>query len=224
MNSSSSERHSSKCRSRKDGRRGSWSEPCFARNVTLLPAQRVDVLHTTRKFTCFLARELHADPLCGARLFRQAEARAPFDYRPHRARRESSAAVGAHIVQHVLDALGAERAFVSANARVGRVRRQILVAAFAVRSQLEHWLGSRWCSVSRAAAASTAPRRFAAVIANRSRTRARIAGGAVSGTPESKGGAGAYSIRSWIAWAVSGPTSSATALSAKSIPAVTPPP
>src|SRR5215831_643518 len=49
---------------------------------TRLPAQRVDVLHTTRKFTCFLARELHADPLCGARLFRQAEARAPFDYRP----------------------------------------------------------------------------------------------------------------------------------------------
>jgi hypothetical protein len=49
-----------------------------------------------------------------------------------------------------------------------------------------------------------------------SRARAR--------TKRLKGGAGAYSIWSWIAWAVSGSVSSATTVSAKSIPAVTPPP
>ena len=49
-------------------------------------------------------------------------------------------------------------------------------------------------------------------------------GGADSGRPASNGGAGAYSMPSWIACAVSAPAISATRVSAKSMPAVTPPP
>ena len=53
---------------------------------------------------------------------------------------------------------------------------------------------------------------------------ARISGGAVSGEPELNGGAGLYSSRSWIASAVLRSTMIDTSVSAKSIPAVTPPP
>src|SRR5262249_37593185 len=72
------------------------------------------------------------------------------------------------------------------------------------------------CAASRCAAASTASRRCRTFASFCWRRRARIAGGAVSGEPDSKGGAGAYSICSWIAWATSGPAISATRLSAKS--------
>jgi hypothetical protein len=110
------------------------------------------------------------------------------------------------------DAIGAERAFVAADAGIRGVRRQILVAPFAVGSELQ------------AAAASIASCRWGALDALRSRTCARIAGGALSGVPASKGGSGAYSIPSWIACAISGPAISAIRVNAKSIPAVTPPP
>src|SRR6202022_1623065 len=75
---------------------------------------------------------------------------------------------------------------------------------------------------SRRAAVAPASRRRTAMGALSSRTRARTEGGAVSGLPASNGGAGAYSICSWITCAISGPTSSAATLSAKSMPAVTP--
>ena len=54
--------------------------------------------------------------------------------------------------------------------------------------------------------------------------KARTSGGAVSGEPELNGGAGLYSSRSCIASAVFRSCSSDTSVSAKSIPAVTPPP
>ena len=92
------------------------------------------MLHATGKFADLLARVGHADPLCGGRLFREAEPGASFDQWPNRSRREGATAVGAHIVKHGLDATGAECAFVRADARIGRVRRQVSVAALAVRS------------------------------------------------------------------------------------------
>ena len=50
-----------------------------------------------------------------------------------------------------------------------------------------------------------------------------IAAGALSGSPESNGGAGLYSMPSWIVWAVVSPAISAATVSPKSISEVTPP-
>src|SRR5579862_2312981 len=58
--------------------------------------------------------------------------------RPDRPAHELSAAVRADVEQDRLDALGAECAFVAADPRIGRVRRQICVAEFAVGTQSEH--------------------------------------------------------------------------------------
>jgi hypothetical protein len=55
-------------------------------------------------------------------------------------------------------------------------------------------------------------------------TAARTSGSAPSGEPAAKGGAGSYSMASWIASAVLGPAISAATESATSMPAVTPPP
>ena len=77
---------------------------------------------------------------------------------------------------------------------------------------------------SRAAARFTISPRRACEGAIRSLIKATISAGAVSGEPALNGGAGLYSIRSWIASAVLRSTSSDTSVSAKSIPAVTPPP
>src|ERR1700730_14329264 len=78
------------------------------------------------------------------------------------------------------------------------------VKHFAARFRCRHRPDVPQFAPSRAAAASTAPRRCAAMPSSRSRTRLTIAGGAVSATPASNGGAGAYSIPSWIAWRDSG--------------------
>ena len=53
---------------------------------------------------------------------------------------------------------------------------------------------------------------------------ASTSGGAVSGRPALNGGAGAYSRLSCSIWAKFSPASSAATVSAKSMPAVTPPP
>jgi hypothetical protein len=53
-------------------------------------------------------------------------------------RLEAAAAVGAHVVELVLDARGAERALVATDPRVRGVGGQILVAQLAVRPELEH--------------------------------------------------------------------------------------
>src|SRR5262249_10516820 len=57
----------------------------------------------------------------------------------------------------------------------------------------------------------------------RGKTAALTASGARSGWPEWNGGAGSYSIPSWLAWATCSPAISATTLRPKSIPDVTPP-
>ena len=63
--------------------------------------------------------------------------------RPDRPRHEAAAAVRADIVQLGLDAIGAEGALVAADARLGRCRRQVLVAIFAVGPKLERHAPSR---------------------------------------------------------------------------------
>ncbi len=77
---------------------------------------------------------------------------------------------------------------------------------------------------SAAAARATRSARSRWRAAARSSTRATSAGSARSGEPEAKGGAGSYSIASWIASATARPAISAATVSATSIPAVTPPP
>src|SRR5215475_6890830 len=66
-----------------------------------------------------------------------AYASPPFARRADRARYEAAAAVRADIGKLGLDAIGAEGAFVGADPRVKRVRRQVLVAIFAVRAELQ---------------------------------------------------------------------------------------
>src|SRR3979411_370637 len=61
----------------------------------------------------------------------------PFGCRPDRPRDETAAAVRAHIVELILDTAHTERALIAADARFRRTRRKILVAIFAVRSQLQ---------------------------------------------------------------------------------------
>src|ERR1700730_6727872 len=69
----------------------------------------------------------------------QPAARAPFSLWTDRARHKAAAAIRADVGQHVLNAFGAERALIAADAGIGRVRRQILVAVFAIRSEFEHF-------------------------------------------------------------------------------------
>src|ERR1700756_2760196 len=76
-------------------------------------------------------------PLVGGRMFRDADSRPPLPCRADRPRRKDAAAVWADVEDFRLHAIGAEGAFVGADARVERVGRQILVAIFAVRSKLQ---------------------------------------------------------------------------------------
>jgi len=58
--------------------------------------------------------------------------------RPHGSGNEAAAAVGTDIVQDGIHAIGAERAFIAANARVGGFRRQRLVAVLAAWPEFKH--------------------------------------------------------------------------------------
>ena len=78
------------------------------------------------------------DALRRGRVLAHAYAGAALDRRADRPRREAAAAVRADVVQHRLDAMGAEGAFVAADAGLRRVRRQVLVAALAVGAELQH--------------------------------------------------------------------------------------
>jgi len=55
----------------------------------------------------------------------------PVLLRPDRPRDESAAAIGTHVKQQMLDTMCAERAFKTANPRLGGIRRQWHVAVFA---------------------------------------------------------------------------------------------
>jgi hypothetical protein len=67
----------------------------------------------------------------------EREAGTPLGCRPDRPRREAAAAVGTDVVELTLDAVGAERALVAADARVDRSWGQVLVAELAVGTQLQ---------------------------------------------------------------------------------------
>ena len=84
------------------------------------------------------AIKLQTDVFGRRRLLGETDSGAPLGRRPDWSRRKSAAAVGADVVEMGFDAIGAEGALVGADARVGRRRRQILVAVFAVGSELEH--------------------------------------------------------------------------------------
>src|SRR6266849_6150770 len=76
-------------------------------------------------------------PLVRWRALLDRQSRPPFLRRADRPRDKTTAAVRAHIVQLVLDAVRAERAFVRADARFHRSWRKILVAILAVRPELQ---------------------------------------------------------------------------------------
>ena len=79
--------------------------------------------------------QMHA--LVRRQLLGDAHAGPPLGRGPDRPRRKTAAAVRADIVQLVVDAIRAERAFVGTDPRVRRIRRQVLVAIFAVRPELQ---------------------------------------------------------------------------------------
>src|SRR5438552_2355 len=68
----------------------------------------------------------------------EADPGAPLGLRADRARHKAAAAIRADVEQRMLDAIGAERALITADPRIGRVGRQILVAVFAIRPEFEH--------------------------------------------------------------------------------------
>jgi hypothetical protein len=53
-------------------------------------------------------------------------------------RHEISAAIGANALEDIIGASGAEGAFEGADPGLAALRRQVLVAAFAIRSKVEH--------------------------------------------------------------------------------------
>ncbi len=79
--------------------------------------------------------QMHA--LVRRRPLSDRQSRPPFVRGPDRTRHKTAAAARAHIVQLVLDAIRAERALKGTDSRFRRVRRQVLVAIFAVRPKLQ---------------------------------------------------------------------------------------
>jgi hypothetical protein len=73
-------------------------------------------------------------------LFREADTGTPFCDGPDRARHKPAPAVGADVEEHGLYTVGAECALVGAKPRVSCMGRQVLIAAFAIRSQFQHSL------------------------------------------------------------------------------------
>ena len=69
-----------------------------------------------------------------------AKSRSPFPCRTDRARYEPVTAVRADVGQFRLHAIRAKRALIGANPRVGRIRRQILIAILAIRPRLQSHL------------------------------------------------------------------------------------
>jgi hypothetical protein len=62
----------------------------------------------------------------------------PVPRRPDRSGRKATAAVRADVLKDVIDARGAERALIGANARFKRIGRQRLVAVLTGRSEFKH--------------------------------------------------------------------------------------
>ena len=75
---------------------------------------------------------------CRRRVFSEIVAGLPLARRPDRSLRKSAATVGAHVMQHMIDAARAEGAFIRADARLRRFGRQRFIAILAGRAQFEH--------------------------------------------------------------------------------------
>jgi hypothetical protein len=77
-------------------------------------------------------------PPLGGWIMGEADAGPPGVFRSDRSRDEPAAAVGTDVSQDPIDTVGAERAFVAADPRLGGLRRQIPVTELAVGSKVEH--------------------------------------------------------------------------------------
>src|SRR5579863_8176277 len=72
-----------------------------------------------------------------SRLLRQRHPRPPFARGPDRPRGKAAAAVRTDVTKLALDTVRAERTLVSADARLRRISRKVLVAILAVRPKLQ---------------------------------------------------------------------------------------
>src|ERR1700732_1491163 len=84
----------------------------WARRRTRLAVLRRNIPHPPGERGDLLARPFQMYRFGGCRLLRQANAAAPLGGGPDRPWREPAAAIGGDIEQHILDALGAERALI----------------------------------------------------------------------------------------------------------------
>src|SRR5258708_31593111 len=103
-----------------------------------LAALRRCVAHAghERRYIDAVPFEMH--PLGRRRVIGERRAGTVLGCGPDRPSREAAPAIRTDIAQHHLHAVGAESAFIAADPGIGRVRWQVLVATFAVRSQLQH--------------------------------------------------------------------------------------
>ncbi len=103
---------------------------------------RRDVLHLGGKGGDVGVVVFEVAALGDGRLVREADAGAARGLRPDRPLLEPAAAIRADIVEVYRDAIRAERALIGADPRIWGVGRQILVAPFAIGSELEHFVPS----------------------------------------------------------------------------------
>jgi hypothetical protein len=111
--------------------------------LTQLGLDVADVANELREFVP-IPRQM--DPFGRRRLFNKAHIRPPFGNGANRPSDETAAAIRTYVEQHAFNAMRAERTFVCANERIGRLRRKILVAVFAIWSELKHRLFGRSAS------------------------------------------------------------------------------
>ena len=107
----------------------------FARNdAERSPLLRRNIFQSRAVSSNVLQRIFQMHALVRRRVLDHAHTRPPFLRWPDRSRHEAPTAVRADVVEFCFDAIRAERAFIGADPRFRRVRRQVLVAIFAVRS------------------------------------------------------------------------------------------
>ena len=104
------------------------TSPFLWRSVPQLLAELRDFVHRVAQFTAHGV----------SRMVLKSGAGTPGTPRSDWPWHESSSAVGADVAQHVLNALGAERAFIAADLRVWRFGRKVGVAQLAVWAQGKH--------------------------------------------------------------------------------------
>ena len=76
--------------------------------------------------------------LSRSRIFAEIVVALPVSIGPHRTRDKPAAAIWTDVAQKTVDAIGTESAFIAADARLSRIRRQRFVAIFASWTKLKH--------------------------------------------------------------------------------------